>query len=226
MFLRRTFILTPLSRKFYQKGSLPIKSIEAHSAKIYGIDWAHDRRDELVTCSLDKTIKIWDTSTEDLEPKSTIHTTYPMWRARTLPFGRGVLSLAQRGDTALEMYAAGNTDMPVERFEGHTDVVKEFVWRRGGEDEYQLITWSKDRTLRFWPVEPEVMEVHTFHVCSCISLFTFHYSKLATLSHLRENGVLHRAHRADAHPASPTAIHLKAPSISPYFPPPLVTAQS
>ncbi|KAG6890872.1 hypothetical protein C0992_012008 [Termitomyces sp. T32_za158] len=141
-----------------RKGSLPIKSIKAHGAKIYGIDWAHDRRDELVTCSLDKTIKIWDTSTEDFEPKSTIHTTYPIWRARTLPFGRGVLSLAQRGDTALEMYAAGKTDMPVERFEGHTDVVKEFVWRRGGEDEYQLITWSKDRTLRFWPIEPEVME--------------------------------------------------------------------
>ncbi|KAG6900566.1 hypothetical protein C0993_008720 [Termitomyces sp. T159_Od127] len=141
-----------------RKGSLPIKSIKAHGAKIYGIDWAHDRRDELVTCSLDKTIKIWDTSTEDLEPKSTIHTTYPIWRARTLPFGRGVLSLAQRGETALEMYAAGKTDTPVERFEGHTDVVKEFVWRRGGEDEYQLITWSKDRTLRFWPVEPEVME--------------------------------------------------------------------
>ncbi|KAG6873263.1 hypothetical protein C0995_001037 [Termitomyces sp. Mi166 len=141
-----------------RKGSLPIKSIKAHSGKIYGIDWAHDRRDELVTCSLDKTIKVWDTSTDDLEPRSTIHTTYPIWRARTLPFGRGVLSLAQRGDTALEMYAAGKTDTPVERFEGHTDVVKEFVWRRGGEDEYQLITWSKDRTLRFWPVEPDVME--------------------------------------------------------------------
>ena len=24
--------------------------------------------------------------------------------------------------------------------------------------EYQLITWSKDRTLRFWPVDSETME--------------------------------------------------------------------
>ncbi|KAG6909082.1 hypothetical protein DXG01_002063 [Tephrocybe rancida] len=141
-----------------RKGSLPIKSIKAHGAKIYGIDWAHDRRDELVTCSLDKTIKVWDTLTSDPEPKTTIHTSYPVWRARALPFGRGVLSLAQRGFTALEMYSGGRPDAPVERFEGHTDVVKEFVWRKGGEDEYQLITWSKDRTLRFWPVEPEVME--------------------------------------------------------------------
>ncbi|KAJ7738562.1 hypothetical protein B0H14DRAFT_2638473, partial [Mycena olivaceomarginata] len=43
-------------------------------------------------------------------------------------------------------------DEPVEVFEGHTDVVKEFVWRRGG-----VITWSKDRTLRFWPVDAETM---------------------------------------------------------------------
>ncbi|KAG6844879.1 hypothetical protein H0H87_002824 [Tephrocybe sp. NHM501043] len=141
-----------------RKGSLPLKRIKAHGAKIYGIDWAHDRRDQLVTCSLDKTIKIWDTSTTDREPKATIHTSYPVWRARVLPFGRGLLSLAQRGRTALEMYGAGRPDAPVELFEGHTDVVKEFVWRRGGEDEYQLITWSKDRTLRFWPVAPDVME--------------------------------------------------------------------
>ncbi|KAG2145205.1 hypothetical protein DEU56DRAFT_197005 [Suillus clintonianus] len=47
-----------------------------------------------------------------------------------------------------------------EVFEGHTDLVKEFVWRmrvlKGGE--YQLITWSKDRTLRLRPVNAETME--------------------------------------------------------------------
>lgn len=67
---------------------------------------------------------------------------------------------------------------PVDVFEGHADVVKEFVWRKGGlgelarfrhqglynympteGGEYQLITWSKDRTLRFWPVDAETMEV-------------------------------------------------------------------
>ncbi|KAF8060765.1 hypothetical protein FPV67DRAFT_1423352 [Lyophyllum atratum] len=141
-----------------RKGSLPTKRIKAHNSKIYGIDWAHDRRDEIVTCSLDKTIKVWDTSTADPAPKTTICTAYPVWRARNLPFGCGVLSLAQRGTTALEMYGQSGPGCPVERFEGHTDVVKEFVWRRGGDDEFQLITWSKDRTLRFWPVEPEVMQ--------------------------------------------------------------------
>ncbi|KAF7373833.1 WD-REPEATS-REGION domain-containing protein [Mycena sanguinolenta] len=127
-------------------------------------------------------------------PAHTIRTAHPVWRARHLPFGRGVLSLPQRGETGLGMYAFGPTtartkiqtipnprmmwdaggrdwaegeaeedagwgrDEPVEVFEGHTDVVKEFVWRRSGDGTaFQLITWSKDRTLRFWPVDAETM---------------------------------------------------------------------
>ncbi|KAF8629004.1 hypothetical protein AX17_005860 [Amanita inopinata Kibby_2008] len=205
-----------------RKGSLPLTRIRAHSSKIYGIDWSHDYRTEIVTCSLDRSIKVWDINdslTSNLysrpstngasgpgsnrtsviptndnpyflsgsggwgmygeekeysiygpvaqyEPKRIINTMYPVWRARNLPFGRGVLSLPQRSETALEMYAlnsGGNGAMvdgtvPVEVFEGHTDVVKEFVWRRGDQDEFQLITWSKDRTLKFWPIDTEVMQ--------------------------------------------------------------------
>jgi len=141
-----------------RKGTLPISRIKAHTAKIYGIDWAHDRSNEIVTCSLDKTIKVWDTQT--FEPKITIETAYPVWRARDLPFGRGLLSLPQRGETALELYGHENPKVPVEIYAGHADVVKEFVWRRGGPDssDFQLITWSKDKTLRFWPVDAEVMQ--------------------------------------------------------------------
>lgn len=140
-----------------------------------------------MTCSLDTTIKAWDTArspnSDDLhEPLYTIHTAYPIWRARNLPFGKGVLSLPQRGETALEMWTPQDLNEPVERFEGHADVVKEFVWRKGGQgrsfdrlelrltdsavddSEFQLITWSKDRTLRFWPLDPDVMQVRGFNL--------------------------------------------------------------
>ncbi|KAG5220688.1 vacuolar membrane protein [Salix suchowensis] len=217
-------------------------SIRAHDSKIYGIDWSHSIRNEIVTCSLDHTIKVWDVNASpaitssfrdlhspslgsslqsftlypsDVEvgvisstassngingtgnsrqtpmaPKTTIRTVYPVWRARNLPFAQGVLSLAQRGETALEMYrtdssfpGAGSKEktptnihttshVPVEVFEGHKDVVKEFVWRKGGQEatEYQLITWSKDRTLRFWPMDQETMQVnHSFLITLCLS---------------------------------------------------------
>jgi len=151
-----------------RKGSLPISSIEAHAAKIYGIDWSHDRKNEIVTCSLDRTIKVFDVQTVSPNdssvinhPKITFQTSYPVWRARNLPFGRGILSLPQRGENALEMYAHDNPQTPIQVFEGHTDVVKEFVWRRGGQDwdGLQLITWSKDKTLRFWPIDPDIVRV-------------------------------------------------------------------
>lgn len=169
-------------------------SIKAHDAKIYGIDWDRRYRHKLVTCSLgtirwckivlmvDKTIKYWTVpelgsshtnSSTDFHPElppldqptATISTTYPVWRARNLPFGQGVLALPQRGEKALEMFGTTNGNAPVETFEGHDDVVKEFVWRtRGGDDpdcedrEFQLVTWSKDRTLRIWPVGQEITE--------------------------------------------------------------------
>ncbi|KAK4688931.1 SEA/GATOR complex protein SEA3/WDR59, partial [Tremellales sp. Uapishka_1] len=176
-----------------RKGSVPVTVIKAHDAKIYGIDWDRQYRHKLVTCSLgkfilgagadraDKTIKYWDipelsptvekkyshldffpTLPAPDTPTHTISTTYPIWRARNLPFGKGVLSLPQRGEKALDMF---NYEGRVERFEGHDDVVKEFVWRtRGGDDasfedrEFQLITWSKDRTLKVWPIGREVTE--------------------------------------------------------------------
>ena len=72
------------------------------------------------------------------EPRAVIHTDYPVWRARDLPFGKGLLSLPQRSADTLEMWRTALDDpepeYPVESFEGHTDVVKEFVWRRGGRD--------------------------------------------------------------------------------------------
>ncbi|WVW78757.1 hypothetical protein I302_100718 [Kwoniella bestiolae CBS 10118] len=184
---RNEFILATAHNNLVQiwdhrKGSVPLTTINAHGSKIYGIDWDRRDREKLVTCSLDKTIKFWTvpelrSSTSSIidsdpfatvnppdKPTSVVTTSYPVWRARNLPFGRGVLSLPQRGEQALELFAPDD-DTPVERFEGHENVVKDFVWRvRGGDDasfddrEFQLITWGKDRTLRIWPVERSMME--------------------------------------------------------------------
>lgn len=116
---------------------MPISRIHAHSAKIYGIDWSHENRTEILSCSLDRTIKLWDMeSTENAnEPKVTLNTSYPVWRARDLPFGRGVLSLPQRGENVLDMWSYDHPEEPVSVVGGHSDTVKEFVWWRGGTGE-------------------------------------------------------------------------------------------
>lgn len=155
-----------------RKGSVPLETVKAHDAKIYGIDWDRVEAHKLVTCSLDKTIKFWNLPSLSGGKETKYHpyhyesisTSYPVWRARVLPFGKGVLALPQRGETALDMFGIGG-DAPLERFEGSSGVVKEFVWRiRGGTDlatedrEFQLVTWSKDRKLRIWNVPREVTE--------------------------------------------------------------------
>ena len=158
-------------------GALPWATLETHHSKVYGLDWSPDRekgRDQLMTCSLDGTIKYWDLDSESsrtalsnhariTEPMYTVETPQPVWRARHLPFGLGAMSVAQRGDTAPCMWKYG-VDEPVHRFVGHTDVVKEFLFRaKGGADsshddrEFQLITWSKDQTLRLWPITEEML---------------------------------------------------------------------
>ena len=109
-------------------GAKPLKTFEAHSTKIYGIDWNRTRSTGILTCSLDKTIKVWNAlelpeDGSERVPLASIQTAYPVWRARNLPFGQGVLSLPQRGETALEMFVPGRHNEPIERFEGHTDVV-------------------------------------------------------------------------------------------------------
>lgn len=154
-------------------GAYPIRSIEAHNTKIYGVDWNRVRPDALVTCSLDKTVKFWDYTAEGDVPEKLIRTPFPVWRARNTPFGWGVLTMPQRGNNDLHLYSrrAGpgadpNDDLPlVHSFPGHKGQVKEFLWRpRGGvvdgidHREFQLVTWGADKELRLHKVEPDVLE--------------------------------------------------------------------
>lgn len=162
-----------------RKGSLPLATIEAAQSRIYGIDWSRDTSlglSRLVTCSLDGSVKWWDLDSPAAqqaigerrlvtEEETIIETHTPVWRARHLPFGNGVMTLPQRGDTSLCMWAKDKPDEPVHRFQGHRDTVKEYLIRtQGGSNrerddrKFQLITWSKDQTLRLWPISEDMMK--------------------------------------------------------------------
>ncbi|MCJ1378273.1 hypothetical protein MMC17_001370 [Xylographa soralifera] len=146
-----------------RKGAYPLRSIAAHNTKIYGVDWNRTDSHGIVTCSLDKTIKFWDYTNPEDEPNRVLRTPFPVWRARHTPFGCGILAMPQRGDHDLHLYdrrqiegaKLGEDVVPVHRFQGHQDQVKEFLWRpRGtieaGSDnrEFQLVSWGADRFLR------------------------------------------------------------------------------
>ncbi|MCJ1447629.1 MAG: hypothetical protein MMC23_008140 [Stictis urceolatum] len=146
-----------------RKGASPLRSIEAHDTKIYGIDWNRTRTSGIVTCSLDHTIKFWDYLCSGDEPERIIQTPFPVWRARHTPFGLGLLAMPQRGNNNVHLYDRRFQDestkdsivQPVKEFHGHEDQVKEFLWRPRGnivngidDREFQLVTWGNDKTLR------------------------------------------------------------------------------
>ncbi|KAL1908467.1 hypothetical protein Sste5344_005773 [Sporothrix stenoceras] len=116
-----------------RKASLPRRTIEAHTSKIYGLDWNRTNSSSLVTCSLDKTIKFWDYTVrganagasslavgsnsmrgvgavgpinEDDVPERVIQTNFPIWRARHTPFGGGLLAMPQNAPGNLYLYDA------------------------------------------------------------------------------------------------------------------------
>ena len=154
-----------------RKGAYPLRSIEAHATKIYGVDWSRTETSNLVTCSLDRTIKFWNYTKDADEPDRILHTPFPVWRARHTPFGFGLLAMPQRGDHDLHLYdrrADADKDaeytVSVHRFDGHDDQVKEFLWRPRGnvtEDvddrEFQLVSWGTDRILRLQKVNEEIL---------------------------------------------------------------------
>ena len=158
-----------------RKPAEPLKSIVAHTSKIYGLDWNRTKSTSLVTCSLDKSIKFWNYEKDDDAPNRTIRTDFPVWRARHTPFGHGLLAMPQNEPGNLYLYdrrsaysqPVDDATEPVVIFPGHgTHKVKEFLWRsRGGADdqgldtrEFQLVSWGEDNDLRLQKVETKSLE--------------------------------------------------------------------
>jgi WD40 repeat protein len=154
-----------------RKGAYPVRSIEAHGTKIYGVDWNRFHSNKIVTCSLDKTVKFWDINDLEDVPERTIETPFPVWRARHTPFGWGLLAMPQRSNGDLYLYDRRPNEgeelpsgavPPAKIFQGHEGQVKEFLWRARGNiesgidhREFQLVSWGTDRQLRLHLIDPE-----------------------------------------------------------------------
>jgi hypothetical protein len=160
-----------------RRGAKPLTTVDAHTTQIYGIDWHRSNRNKILTCSLDKTIKLWDgigIQSDIKTPSRTITTDYPIWRARHTPFPNGILAMPKRGSSALNLYTLAADDQEVEStttkpahsFIAHAAdaQVEEFLWRtRGGVDggtderEFQLVSWGTDRYLHLHSIKPELL---------------------------------------------------------------------
>ncbi|CAI5781927.1 complex WDR59 isoform X1 [Podarcis lilfordi] len=66
-----------------------------------------------------------------------------------------------RRENSLLLWNVFDLNTPVHTFVGHDDVVLEFQWRKQkeGSKDYQLVTWSRDQTLRMWRVDCQLQRL-------------------------------------------------------------------
>lgn len=137
-----------------RKESAPITKITAHK-QISSMDWSYHSETQLVTSSTDRTVKFWDYQQPTI-CQAILQTGNPVSKVRYTPFGRAIITISQRSDFTVRMWSLNDLEQPVYQFMGHKDVVSSLDWRTCdvGEDyEYQLLSWSKDSNLRFWPID-------------------------------------------------------------------------
>lgn len=150
-----------------RKAKSPIRYITAHLNNIYCLDWSYTNENQLITCSQDCTVKFFDIN----NPKTTenvLNTATPVWRAKYTPFGDGILIVLVPEillpDNNLLLWNLSSINSPVHTFVGHTDSIVEFQWIKNDDDgdrfsDYELISWSKDQTLRLWHVESFLQDI-------------------------------------------------------------------
>lgn len=149
-----------------RKGSCPLY-ITAHNARVHGINWSHRQETHLTTASQDGSVKYFDIN----NPRSLermIKTNSPVWRARYTPFADGLVTVNvpnMRDENSLLMWNNNCQTQPICSFVGHTDVVLDFAFKRSQTDnEWELITWSRDQTLKKWKIDDQLQKLCTTDV--------------------------------------------------------------
>ena len=117
-----------------------------HSGTIYGVSWSPDGK-QLVTCSADKTCKIWD-----VESRSVVNTftfgdnpTAEQMQVGVVWAGKHIVSLALSGD--LSYLDVNDPSKPLRVLRGHQSAVTSVAYDAASKT---LVSGSNDGSLRNW----------------------------------------------------------------------------
>eukprot|EP00092_Neocalanus_flemingeri_P016448 GFUD01017798.1.p1 GENE.GFUD01017798.1~~GFUD01017798.1.p1 ORF type:complete len:1001 (-),score=341.96 GFUD01017798.1:929-3931(-) len=140
--------------------SSPVQYITAHLSRIYDLDWSCDQEDSLATSSQDSTVQFWNLASPSKAENVIKIPGAPVWRLQHTPVGCGLLTLVMhtllRGENNLMLWNRQNLRAPVHTFYGHTDMVLDFGWVTVHGGRSQLVTWSKDCSMRVWDIDLEL----------------------------------------------------------------------
>uniref|UniRef100_A0A3B4TVS5 WD repeat domain 59 n=1 Tax=Seriola dumerili TaxID=41447 RepID=A0A3B4TVS5_SERDU len=150
-----------------RKPNTAAEYVAAHLSKIHGLDWHPDNEFIFATSSQDNSVRFWDFR-QPRKYLNILSCQVPVWKARYTPFSNGLVTVMVpqlRRENSLLLWSTLDLNSPVHAFVGHDDVVLEFRWRpqKEGSKDYQLVTWSRDQTLRIWRVDPQLQKVRVHH---------------------------------------------------------------
>ncbi|XP_067104837.1 GATOR2 complex protein WDR59 isoform X3 [Osmerus mordax] len=146
-----------------RKPNTAVEYVAAHLSKIHGLDWHPENEYILATSSQDNSVRFWDYR-QPRKYLNILSCQVPVWKARYTPFSNGLVTVMVpqlRRENSLLLWSTLDLNSPVHAFVGHDDVVLEFQWRpqKEGSKDYQLVTWSRDQTLRIWRVDPQLQKL-------------------------------------------------------------------
>lgn len=146
-----------------RKPNTAVEYVAAHLSKIHGLDWHPDNEYILATSSQDNSVRFWDYR-QPRKYLNILSCQVPVWKARYTPFSSGLVTVMVpqlRRENSLLLWSTLDLNSPVHAFVGHDDVVLEFQWRpqKEGSKDFQLVTLSRDQTLRIWRVDPQLQKL-------------------------------------------------------------------
>lgn len=137
-----------------RKGSTPVMVIHAHHQAILALDWSPNKESELLSGSLDHSVKLWDISQPN-EPLKDIQRSGPIRKAQFIPDSNNIV-LSESGPESIYDLQLWDTEEPeprlVHSYRGHGAEVVDFCYLHPAGRRAQLVSWSKDLTLRKWPL--------------------------------------------------------------------------
>lgn len=155
--------------------SHPINYITAHLNSVQYLDWSRINVNQLVTCCQDCTVKFFDINNIK-KPVNILNIVAPVWRVKCTPYNDGILKVLispdKKVDNNLLLWNFNSFNVSVHTFIGNSDTILECHWLnkyKDGQFEYEIITWSKDQTIRLWYVVPYLQKKsmdHLSRVCT------------------------------------------------------------